>query len=535
MKKILIIAMFLSVFAHSASAAVIKQNENDGICVSGKVDNNSSKEVIVSIIGPFDTKMRYDEAVEDIDKIYVNATYADENMEYAFSYKPIINNKFYAISVTNSGVQETAEIFFADNVLIQSVLSDINSANDIEVVFDKREYEDVLINNYSDFQTLNKTQRERVYSDILKNKNNEYADFEEFESVYLKAIAVQKINNAKSGEEIKRISDVFLPISNVSLYDEYKNYSELEKINVFERMVNEDFSDIEAFYSAVNESIFLEKIESEEFSTNLTDFITKNAEEIGIDISDYPAVANKVNSKINKKFYKTIDEFEEDFKMNIKSAKTPSGGKGGSGSSGGGNTKPSGTYLTPMVETPKQTVKFDDLDGVAWAQEAILALFDKGVVSGKESRKFYPHDFVTREEFVKMVVGAFDIKGTETGCTFEDVSEDKWYYSFVCKAVDVGIINGFSQTQFGVGMNITRQDIATILYRIAEKYNVSLAGTDNMFTDHNDISDYAKDAVYALRQAGVIYGVGANCFVPKNNATRAEAAKMIYEMLEVIS
>ena len=177
---------------------------------------------------------------------------------------------------------------------------------------------------------------------------------------------------------------------------------------------------------------------------------------------------------------------------------------------------------------------FDDLDTVTWAYEAISALADAGIVSGKSSTKFAPRDKIKREEFVKMIISAMGEEPAQYSDIFEDVGENVWYAGFVLKAYRLGIINGIESARFGSGTNITRQDMAAIIYNTMSARGISLETQELVFSDSNSISDYAKNAVAALTKVGIISGVGDNTFNPTGDATRAEAAKMIYGMYGII-
>lgn len=152
------------------------------------------------------------------------------------------------------------------------------------------------------------------------------------------------------------------------------------------------------------------------------------------------------------------------------------------------------------------------------------------IINGKSARRFYPNDNITREEFVKIAVCAFEINEEENKeLLFKDVSKDDWYYPFVLKGVNSGLINGMSVDEFGVGIEITRQDMAKIIYSaVKDKITEEREST---FGDFDTVSDYAKIAVASLNRAEIINGYDDMLFMPSNNATRAEAAKMIYSAL----
>ena len=85
-------------------------------------------------------------------------------------------------------------------------------------------------------------------------------------------------------------------------------------------------------------------------------------------------------------------------------------------------------------------------------------------------------------------------------------------------------------TSFGVGLPITREDMAVILCRAMEKKTELKAGTTK-FSDNDEIAPYALPCVQKLTKAGIIGGMGDGSFAPKNNATRAQAAAMLYHVL----
>ena len=109
-----------------------------------------------------------------------------------------------------------------------------------------------------------------------------------------------------------------------------------------------------------------------------------------------------------------------------------------------------------------------------------------------------------------------------------------WFAPYIKKAKGLGIINGQSETLFGSGQNITRQDMAVIAYNAATKYGISFSDeSKTLFEDDENVAEYAKNAVYGLRSGGVLNGKENNAFCPLDNAARAEAAKIIYGLLEM--
>ena len=232
---------------------------------------------------------------------------------------------------------------------------------------------------------------------------------------------------------------------------------------------------------------------------------------------------------------------EDALKKAANSDKTNSSGGGGGG--GGGGSKPSGgstatvkpdltvgeTVLTPKKQEPSgEAVKFDDMTGFDWALPAVEYLTEKGIVSGRGNNCFEPSGFITREEFIKIVVCAFGTEFSGSACTFSDVEPGAWYEKYISAAVNAGIVNGISENSFGTGMNITRQDVAVIAARAA---SAALSEGVTVFSDDSDISEYAKAAVSWMHEKGYIGGYEDNTFKPSNFCTRAEAAKIIYGII----
>lgn len=216
---------------------------------------------------------------------------------------------------------------------------------------------------------------------------------------------------------------------------------------------------------------------------------------------------------------------------------------GGSSSSGGSgsNRRPStgsGSTITDDNKDDNNDVTYDtnfsDLGDAAWAESSVKYLASKGIISGKGDGRFYPNDTVTREEFVKIIVEAFKIYSNTATVEFEDVDSGRWSYGYIASAYRAGIIAGNSDTTFNPAGEMTRQDMAVIMYRVANLVGLGLNSADVTFADGADIADYAKEAVGALCSAGIINGTGDNCFSPLETVTRAQAAKIAYELMNAI-
>ncbi len=205
------------------------------------------------------------------------------------------------------------------------------------------------------------------------------------------------------------------------------------------------------------------------------------------------------------------------------------------------NDNPSGGTVFPTVkpsdkddkkDDDKEKEIFTDLKGYEWAKEAIEGLYFAGIINGMDENTFNPSGNVTREQFCKMVVQLFGVLEYDTETSFKDVDKNAWYAPYIVSAIKAGYVQGQSNEYFGVGESIMRQDMATILYRAIGTQNSS-AILD--FIDKDSIAQYAYDAISELVGLGIMNGYEDNTFKPRGTATRAEAAKTIWGIYQLIN
>ncbi len=235
----------------------------------------------------------------------------------------------------------------------------------------------------------------------------------------------------------------------------------------------------------------------------------------------------------------------KDFGVTVKAINpAPSGGGtgGGGGGGGGGGAIAAPTVIppqkTPVEVKPTETdgVKvFNDLAATHWAHERIMELYEKGIVNGTGENSFEPEGDVTRDQYLAMLIRAFGFETEKGEASFTDVSEDEWYYDIIMTAQKLGITDGYADGSFGVGRSITREEMAVMAYRSAEKAGLLISKDmgDTVWNDAGEISEFATEAVSALNKAGIIKGISEDEFSPKTTATRAQAAVIISRILEV--
>ena len=238
----------------------------------------------------------------------------------------------------------------------------------------------------------------------------------------------------------------------------------------------------------------------------------------------------------------------KDFGVMVKALNSSPSGGGPSGGSPGGGRGPSSSIAAPTVIPPQKTpveVKpmedptrdsvFTDLSTQHWAYDNIKELYEKGIVNGTGANSFEPESSVTREQYLAMLIRAFEFETAETEASFTDVSKDAWYYDIVLTAQKLGISNGYADGSFGIGKNISREEMAVMAYRAAQTAGISFEeeGVDAAWSDSAEISEFAADAVCILNENGIIKGMSESEFSPKTTSTRAQATVIISRLLEV--
>ncbi|MBP3361224.1 MAG: S-layer homology domain-containing protein [Clostridia bacterium] len=311
--------------------------------------------------------------------------------------------------------------------------------------------------------------------------NMPYSSMDSYNAVYAKADIFYNINNSNYVDFSELISDNEALMSASAQYSYYKTVSANEK-------------------QSINKYIITQISKSKIYTANALCDLMDNA------VISYRNSLNKVSA-------------------------------GGGGAGGGGKNSvsaPSVLGLNPQNDTSSDTFAgFTDLQNVVWAQEAINVLKAKNIVNGKTESEFYPMDTVTREEFVKMLTAACNIS-PEGECEFDDCDKSQWYYPYIAAAVKSGIVNGISETEFGIGRQITRAQMAVMCERAVTALGMKLDEVNDAaeFADSELIPGYAEESIRVMQRAGIINGRDGGIFDPLGFATRAEAAKVIYSVLK---
>lgn len=188
----------------------------------------------------------------------------------------------------------------------------------------------------------------------------------------------------------------------------------------------------------------------------------------------------------------------------------------------------------PAVKT------FEDIT-TSWAREYIESLASQNIIKGKTEDLFAPNDPITRAQFAVMIARAIELPQQDIEGTFADVTESlDWAVYQIEAANRAGIVLGQGDGNFNPAGEITRQEMVTMIIRAIEHVDDTLleeVTSEIEFADAATIHNYAQDYVDQAIGLNIINGKVINdepVFLPLDLATRAEAAKVIYYLLEIL-
>lgn len=349
--------------------------------------------------------------------------------------------------------------------------------------------------------------------------------------------------NVGTIEEVKKIINERNEYFNLNLDNAY--YKKYEQ-SILNKLTNTEFTNLFDLKQQFTDNIVLTAFDNA-LSIEMMQSVVEDCKEfLKYDKEHYDKnkcsymfeqlIANKTSLKTVKSIADYIDS------INKPSDENKGGNSGGNGSGskkGGGSSFSIDTSIVdniaknkPQIIGTKNDNVFSDLDDKHWAYDSIIALKKIGVVSGNPDGTFSPDKAVTRAEFVKMLLSLpeFDMEEDNEKVYFNDIFTEDWYYNYFVKAKKYGIISGDNNGNVNPNQNITREEMAVIIYRALQRKIIPDAACDNGFADSADISDWARDAVDVLKQEGIFNGDEANKFNPNNNATRAEACKVFVNL-----
>lgn len=371
----------------------------------------------------------------------------------------------------------------------------------------------------------------------LKNHTVSASDVAGAKKIAVYAYAISALSEGKINDLFDYAEELQLSDGSIKEYYDAEFVKTTVRQNVTKAVSGKTYTTFENFEDNLLREFVLKVVANPDGYGNAKKVIVTYSDEIGITKS----YSDKAYRLTSGKEYASYDELIAALNKNNKDS-----GSGGGSSTGGGYTsggdKPGVNDIAWSGDNPASSNAqnemekniFTDIADVSWAKTAIIYLAEKGIVNGTSADTFSPNDRIKREELTKIIVSAFNINSDTDAVSFTDVNEAEWYYPFIVRAYGAGVVKGYSDGVFGVGDDITRQDLAVMIYNAAETSGFVFSGvSEDKFEDDKSIADYAKNAVYVLKNEGVVNGVDSENFAPSEPATRAEAAKIIYSLLKI--
>ena len=187
------------------------------------------------------------------------------------------------------------------------------------------------------------------------------------------------------------------------------------------------------------------------------------------------------------------------------------------------------TVEVTFLQGEATDLPFSDVTESDWFYDAVTYAYENGLMDGVGMGLFAPNSETTRAQLVTILHRLAGQPAPSGDSGFSDVETGTWYTDAVAWAAQNGIVNGVSDTQFAPGDDITREQLAVILYRYAtyQGYDVSQRADLSGFVDAGTISTYAQEALSWANATGLITGTTATTLSPKGSATRAQVAQIL--------
>ena len=198
-------------------------------------------------------------------------------------------------------------------------------------------------------------------------------------------------------------------------------------------------------------------------------------------------------------------------------------------------TMPNG-QVTVTVTFEQAPLPFPDVTEGDWFYDAVRYAYETGLMDGVGDNLFAPNSQTTRAQLVTILyrLAGEPEPGGDSG--FSDVAAGIWYTDAVAWAAQNGIVNGVSDTEFAPGDDITREQLAAILYRYAayQGYDVSQRADLSGFGDAESISGYAQEALSWAHAQGLVLGFEDGSLRPQGTASRAQIAAVLMRFLAAV-
>ena len=184
------------------------------------------------------------------------------------------------------------------------------------------------------------------------------------------------------------------------------------------------------------------------------------------------------------------------------------------------------------VQIENRAVSFGDVTDASWFKNPVDFVTARSLFMGAAQNTFAPTQSMNRGMLAMVLYRLEGEPAAASASEFKDVPSNQYYANAVAWAAKEGIVRGTSADKFSPNASITREQLASILYRYAGSPSVSQSLES--FVDAGKISDYSTAAMQWAVQKKILSGKGNNTLDPKGTATRAEVAQMLMQFVQGI-
>ena len=513
LKKTVIAAVVSLVMLQSATAlAEVSWSENSDtrvITVEGNINGTDATNLISLKVKKEDGTIVYP------------AFIPTEGGTFKYSFKlPDKSGKYKMIFTPyDEEYKEEIEFEYISNSDMLAILSAVNGAENTDSIISIIDSKHTILNITDRWYNLltfeSKTEMAEMF---LEKKTVDYTSLQSVKDDMKEVLSIIAFNVSKTENDIQTAMTDFAQEyaieSNTTLYSEYNGLPDETASLARSIMANGSCNSAESLYKLFDEAVLLSMITKTSQPSDMTALIDNNRALIPFGLTKYDAInKNLLAQYMFGKSILSMNDLErvisESYTMQTSTPVTGGGGSsGGSGYSSGGEGKNSSTQMpyipkSELVEIKPQTSEFSDMDKAEWAKAAVFYLSEKGIVSGVGDNEFNPQGMVTREAFALMIVKAFDLKSSGDMQIFDDVPQNHWAKDAIAAAYENGVISGIGDGKFGLGENIKRQDMAVMIARAAEKCGYLFEKVKNV-----EASDMAEVSAYALESVNLMIEAG---------------------------
>ena len=517
-----------SVFAENFFVNYSAQNP-DIVEISGESNHAENTKITVSV---FQKDMNFESLDGTFDEKtnrlhFISTAFAGADGTWKIEWTPSEGGEFdfYAADGTEAPRLISRKIVSGMKNVYETLRNGDDSA--LEALFENREYLETLV---ADKEILSGIKQPGLCGKYLYRLRKEFPAADASDLIPLAAAlnALDESGEVYAAESAVQAYGILgVTIKNLEVYNE--NATEKIKVNLAARLSGCGSMDSAAFSENFSEQLIL---------AGIAECVNWKDAELYLDLlqnSDYEKNREAVAKAVAGKNYTMTELISKIKSMTFSSS---SGGGSSGGSKGGSGTAQPISVTAPKNASDTNTeesrnVIFNDVDETHWAFSYINFLRWKNIVCGDEKGYFYPEDTITRAESVKILCESFGIEPDMMySGDFSDVTDKDWFFGYVNAGMKNGLVNGTGEGYFSPEANVSREDLAVLIYRFAKnaKYTFETK-SEAEFTDEAEAADYAKEAIKVLCEAEIIFGTDGK-LMPKSDTSRAQTAAMVCRVLE---